>query len=53
VLWNTGRKHLEARLQWPLLIIAVPAWWLLAPYGLGAVMAVTVGVTHVRAVLIG
>jgi len=52
VLWNTGRKHLEARLQWPLLIIAVPAWWLLAPYGLGAVMAVTVGVTHVRAVLI-
>jgi O-antigen/teichoic acid export membrane protein len=52
VLWNTGRKHLEARLQWPLLIIAVPAWWLLAPYGLGAVVAVTVGVTHVRAVLI-
>ena len=52
VLWNTGRKHLEARLQWPLLIIAVPAWWLLTPYGLGAAVAVTVGVTHVRAVLI-
>ena len=52
VLWNTGRKHLEARLQGPLLIVAVPAWWLLAPYGLGAAVAVTLGVTYVRAVLI-
>jgi len=52
VLWNTGRKHLEARLQWPLLIIAVPAWWLLAPYGLGAAVAVSVAVTYVRAGLI-
>ena len=52
VLWNTGRKHLEARLQWPLLIVAVPAWWLLAPYGLVAAVAVSVGVIHVRAVLI-
>ncbi|OYU73220.1 MAG: polysaccharide biosynthesis protein, partial [Burkholderiales bacterium PBB5] len=26
VLWNTGRKHLEVRLQLPLLALAVPTW---------------------------
>lgn len=33
VLWNTGRKHLEATLQVPLLVLALPAWWLLARHG--------------------
>jgi lipopolysaccharide exporter len=37
VLWNTGRKHLEVRLQLPLFLLAVPAWWLLAPQGIRAV----------------
>ncbi len=48
VLWHTGRKHLEARLQWPLLLIAVPAWWLLSPYGLAAAAGVSVAAIHAR-----
>jgi O-antigen/teichoic acid export membrane protein len=48
VLWNTGRKHLEARLQWPLLILAVPAWWLLTPFGLTAAAIVTVVMVYAR-----
>lgn len=52
VLWNTGRKHLEVRLQVPLLVLAVPAWWLAAPYGLRAVAAVSTVLIFTRAALI-
>ncbi len=52
VLWHTGRRHQEARLQGPLLIVAVPAWWLLAPYGLLAAAVVSVLAIHARALLV-
>ncbi|MFD0667105.1 oligosaccharide flippase family protein [Ramlibacter sp. MAHUQ-53] len=49
VLWHTGRRRLEARLQWPVLALALPAWWWLAPQGLAAVAAVTALALHLRA----
>jgi O-antigen/teichoic acid export membrane protein len=49
VLWNTGRRHLEALLQLPLLALALPAWWLLTPYGIRAAAAVSVAVIFLRA----
>jgi O-antigen/teichoic acid export membrane protein len=52
VLWNTGRAAQEAGLQWPLLMIAVPAWWLLAPGGLTVAAAVSLLAIHARALLI-
>lgn len=52
VLWNTGRAGQEAGLQWPLLTVAVPAWWLLAPGGLMVAAAVSLLVIHARAMLI-
>lgn len=52
VLWNTGRKHLEVRLQLPVLAAAVPAWWLAAPSGIRAVALVSAGVVTARAALI-
>ncbi|MES2481971.1 MAG: oligosaccharide flippase family protein [Pseudomonadota bacterium] len=51
VLWNTGRKHLEARLQLPLLALAVPAWWWLTPYGLRWAVGVTAVLLHARALV--
>jgi O-antigen/teichoic acid export membrane protein len=52
VLWNTGRKHLEVRLQLPLFLLAVPAWWLLAPQGIRAVAVTSAIVITVRAAVI-
>jgi O-antigen/teichoic acid export membrane protein len=52
VLWNTGRKHLEVLLQLPVLALAVPAWCLLAPYGIRAVAAASVVVVFARAAVI-
>jgi lipopolysaccharide exporter len=52
VLWNTGRKHLEVLLQLPVLAVAVPAWILLAPYGIRAVAAASVAVIFARAAVI-
>jgi lipopolysaccharide exporter len=52
VLWNTGRKHLEVRLQLPLFLVAVPAWWLLAPQGIRAVAITSAVVITVRAAVI-
>lgn len=52
VLWNTGRKHLEIWLQVPVLAIAVPVWWLVAPYGLRALAVASALVVLLRAVLI-
>lgn len=49
VLWNTGRKHLEVLLQLPVLALAVPAWCLLAPFGIRAVAAASVVVVFARA----
>jgi O-antigen/teichoic acid export membrane protein len=52
VLWNTGRKHLEVLLQLPVLLLAVPLWWLLAPYGLRAIAMASAAIIFVRAVVI-
>ncbi|MBA2964514.1 MULTISPECIES: oligosaccharide flippase family protein [Ramlibacter] len=52
VLWNTGRKHLEVRLQLPLFLLAVPAWWLLAPHGVRAVALASAAVIALRAAVI-
>ncbi|MBA3772863.1 MAG: oligosaccharide flippase family protein [Ramlibacter sp.] len=52
VLWNTGRKHYEFLLQVPLLALAFPAWWLLAPAGVRGVAVVSVVVIFARALVI-
>ncbi len=52
VLWNTGRKHLEALLQLPLLALALPAWWLLTPGGLRSAAIVSAVVIYARAAVI-
>jgi lipopolysaccharide exporter len=52
VLWNTGRKHLESMLQLPLLAIAFPAWWLVAPSGIRAIAVVSAIVIFARAIVI-
>jgi lipopolysaccharide exporter len=52
VLWNTGRKHLEYQLQLPLLLLAAPAWWLIAPSGIRGVAMVSAAVVFARAIVI-
>jgi lipopolysaccharide exporter len=52
VLWNTGRKQYEFQLQLPLLALAVPAWWLVAPSGVRGVALVSALVIFARAVVI-
>lgn len=52
VLWNTGRKHLESLLQLPLLVLALPAWWLGAHAGIRAVAIVSAAVLFARAAVI-
>lgn len=52
VLWNTGRKHLEYQLQLPLLALAAPMWWLVAPMGIRAVAIVSATVIFARAIVI-
>lgn len=52
VLWNTGRKHLEYMLQLPLLAIALPAWWIVAPSGIRAIATVSALVIFARAAVI-
>lgn len=52
VLWNTGRKHLEYQLQLPLLAVAAPAWWLVAPSGIRGVAVVSAAVVFARALVI-
>jgi O-antigen/teichoic acid export membrane protein len=49
VLWNTGRRTQEYRLQLPLLAVAVPAWWLFAPDGIRAIAVVSAIVIFARA----
>lgn len=49
VLWNTGRKALEARVQLPVLAMAVPLWWLAAPQGLRWAAGVSALAIHARA----
>ena len=49
VLWNTGRKQQEVLLQLPVLALAVPAWFLLSPWGIRAVALVSAGVILLRA----
>jgi len=52
VLWNTGRKQHEFLLQLPLLALAVPAWWWLAPAGIRGIALASAGVILVRALVI-
>jgi O-antigen/teichoic acid export membrane protein len=52
VLWNTGRKHYEFLLQLPLLALAAPAWWLVAPQGIRAIAMVSAVVIFARAAVI-
>ena len=52
VLWNTGRKHYEFLLQLPLLALAAPAWWLVAPHGIRAIAAVSAVAIFARAAVI-
>ena len=52
VLWNTGRKHLEHMLQLPLLALALPAWWIVAPSGIRAIAAVSAVIIFARAAVI-
>ncbi len=49
VLWNTGRRRLEAVLQLPVLALAMPLWWLAAPQGLRWAAAVSAVAIHARA----
>jgi lipopolysaccharide exporter len=52
VLWNTGRKEYEWRLQAPLIALAVPAWWFFAPGGVRGVAIVSCCVVVSRALVI-
>jgi lipopolysaccharide exporter len=52
VLWNTNRKHYESLLQLPLLAVAGPAWWFLAPSGLRGIALVSAAVIFARAAVI-
>jgi O-antigen/teichoic acid export membrane protein len=52
VLWNTGRKEYEWRLQAPLVALAVPLWWFFAPGGVRGVAIVSCGVIVARALVI-
>jgi lipopolysaccharide exporter len=49
ILWNTGRRNMEFLLQMPLIAVAVPAWWLLAPSGIRAAAVVSALVILARA----
>jgi len=52
VLWNSNRKQYEFLLQLPLLALALPAWWFLAPSGIRGVALVSAGVILARAAVI-
>ncbi|MFL6692061.1 MAG: lipopolysaccharide biosynthesis protein, partial [Ramlibacter sp.] len=52
VLWNTGRKHHEVLLQLPVLALAAPLWWFLAPYGIRAIAVASAVVIFARAIVI-
>ncbi|MEJ7931941.1 oligosaccharide flippase family protein [Ramlibacter sp. AN1015] len=51
VLWNTGRKHLEAQLQLPVLALAIPAWWFFTPQGLRWAAIVSAIAIYARALI--
>lgn len=52
VLWNTGGKHLESLLQFPIIIAAAVALWLFAAQGPMAVALVAAGTLLLRALVI-
>ena len=52
VLWNTGRKHQEVLLQLPVLLVAAPLWWYVAPQGIRAIAVVSAAVVLARAAVI-
>jgi len=53
VLWNSGRKHYEALLQVPLLLMAVVAFYQFAPKGIGAAALVAGGLLASRGLVVG
>jgi O-antigen/teichoic acid export membrane protein len=52
VLWNTDRRQYEWRLQLPLLLAAMPAWWFVAPAGVRGIAIVSCVVIFARAIVI-
>jgi len=52
VLWNTNRKQYEFLLQLPLVAIAAPAWWFVAPGGVEGIAIVSACVIYARAIVI-
>lgn len=49
VLWNTDRRQYEYQLQLPLLALAVPLWWFIAPGGVRGIAIVSCVVIFARA----
>jgi lipopolysaccharide exporter len=52
VLWNTNRKQYEFLLQLPIVAIAAPAWWYVAPDGVEGIAIVSACVIFARAIVI-
>jgi len=52
VLWHSGRQHFEYRLQLPLLVLALPAWWIAAPSGIRGIAVVSAALIFARAAAI-
>ena len=52
VLWNSGRQHFEYLLQLPLLALALPAWWIVAPAGIRGIAVVSAALIFARAAAI-
>jgi lipopolysaccharide exporter len=52
VLWNTNRRQYEYQLQLPLLALAAPAWWYVAPGGVRGIAIVSCVVIFARAAVI-
>lgn len=52
VLWNSGRQHFEYLLQLPLLALALPAWWFVAPSGIRGIAVVSAVLIFARAAAI-
>lgn len=52
VLWNTGHKHWENLLQWPLLLLAVGLYLQFAASGVMAVAGIAAAVIYLRAIAI-
>lgn len=52
VLWNTGRRQYEFLLQLPVLAVAAPLWWWLAPGGIVGIALASACVVFARSAVI-